>query len=232
MTRIAPFVAGLLLSGLSIAQAQDVTSPCGGSVEVRRGDTLSSIAERCDIPEGRLLAANPTLDGSGDLVIGQSVSTRSAARQAGERFWGDIKGAAGRTSEALEGVASGLNATAQDILDKNPDLRSRVEGLGARLGITDGGSPRGATLEAKPVPGQASIDVTSEGLPAGASVHVNVGPAGAASEQVAQMRTGADGTVRETVPLPDWLPAGKRVVVTLVDGDANALARAIVPAAN
>lgn len=231
MTRSFTLAAAMLVLGVSIACAQGTSSPCGDSVEIRRGDTLSAIAERCDVAEARLLAANPALEGSGDLMIGQTISTRSAARRAGERFWGDVKGAVGRTSEALDGVASGLNATAQDILDKNPDLRSRVEGLGSRLGITDSGSTRSATLEAKPVPGPNALDVIAEGLPADAIVRVNVGPAGAASEQVAEAHASAEGTVRERVSLPEWLPTGKRVVVTLADADGNVLARSFAAGA-
>ncbi|WAJ27257.1 LysM peptidoglycan-binding domain-containing protein [Antarcticirhabdus aurantiaca] len=232
MTRLATLIAAMLLSGASLASAQDVAPACGDGVEVRRGDTLSAIAERCDISEARLLASNPALEGSGDLVIGQTLSTRSAARRAGERLWGDVKDAVGQTSDALEGVASGLNATAQDILEKNPDLRSRVEGLGSRLGVTEGGAARSATVEAQSVPGQAALDLMAMGLPADAAVRVNVGPPGAASEQVGQTNATADGTVRERIPLPDWLPAGKRVVVTLADVEGNVLARSSVPAAN
>ncbi|WAJ29551.1 LysM peptidoglycan-binding domain-containing protein [Antarcticirhabdus aurantiaca] len=215
----------MLMSGVSMAYAQGVASPCGDSVEVRRGDTLSAIAERCNVSEGRLLAANPMLDGSGDLIIGQSISTRSAARQVGERLWSDVKGAVGQTSEALEGVASGLNATAQDILDKNPDLRSRVESLGSSLGVTGNGASGAPTVEVTPQPQQAAVDVMVTGLPTQSTVRINVGPAGAASQEVAEARTGADGTLRQSVPLPDWLPDGKRVVLTITDGERSVMAR-------
>lgn len=225
MTRSVILTIALFLCGAPFASAQNVASPCGDSVEVRRGDTLSALAERCEVPEGRLLAANPTLDGSSDLIIGQSISTRSAARQAGERLWGDVKGAVGQTSEALQGVASGLNGTAQDILDKNPDLRSRVESLGSSLGVSGNQATAAPTVEVTTRQGQATMDVAAAGLPTDTAVLINVGPVGAASQEVAQARTAADGTLRQNVPLPDWLPAGKRAVLTITDGERNVLVR-------
>lgn len=44
--------------------------PCGGSVTVASGDTLSAIAARCDVPLADLMAQNPTADAN-HLEIGQ-----------------------------------------------------------------------------------------------------------------------------------------------------------------
>uniref|UniRef100_UPI0035E3F4CD LysM peptidoglycan-binding domain-containing protein n=1 Tax=Microvirga soli TaxID=1854496 RepID=UPI0035E3F4CD len=37
------------------------------------GDTLSGIAERCDVPERRLMRLNPQVEGSRDLRVGMEL---------------------------------------------------------------------------------------------------------------------------------------------------------------
>lgn len=224
MRLFIPFLTLSLLASVSHGQAQDAASSCGDNVLVERGDTLSSIAERCNLSEKRILTANPDLDGSGDLVVGQMISTGSGASQTGQRLWGDLKNAAGQTSEALQGVASGLNSTAQDVLDKNPDLRSRVDSLGAKLGITDDPSSSEATVQVSKT-GSANITVAATGLPSDQAVQINMGRMGAASESVAQERTSADGSLQASVGIPDWLPKDKQAVVTITGPNQTILAR-------
>jgi LysM repeat protein len=196
MHKLLPMMAITLAASTSFLQAQDSAAPaCKSPVMVERGDTLSAIAERCDISEARILAANPRIEGSSDLVIGQRIAIDAPGKQVGNRLWDDLKSAAGQTRNALESIAKDVNSSAQEILDKNPDLRARVDGLGKTLGLTGG---------------------TSSG---------SVGVVGAASESVAQARTAADGSLRQTTPLPSWLPSGKRAVVTILDDRQTVLAR-------
>ena len=58
---------------------------CGAKAVVQRGDTLSRIAERCEISEGDLLRANPDVEGSADLRVGMELSLRSPERQLADR---------------------------------------------------------------------------------------------------------------------------------------------------
>ena len=49
-----------------------------GPVKVLPDDTVSRIASRCNVSEGALLAANPSIDGSSDLQIGATLRLRPA----------------------------------------------------------------------------------------------------------------------------------------------------------
>ncbi|BDA85371.1 hypothetical protein Sa4125_29130 [Aureimonas sp. SA4125] len=225
MHKLIPLIALTLAAGTSLGQAQDVAPTCQGNVTVERGDTLSAIAERCDLSEARILAANPSLEGSSDLVIGQRLSTETPGAQVGNRLWSGFKGAVGQTGNALESIAKGVNSSAQDILDKNPDLRSRVDSLGENLNLTGGQSSASVSVTPVSTTPEADVEVVATGLPANEAVRINVGAVGAASESVAQARTSADGTLRHVTQLPSWLPAGKQAVLTITGDSQTVLAR-------
>lgn len=222
MLKSMSLIAITLAASTSFGQAQDVAPSCQDQILVERGDTLSAIAERCDISEARILAANPRLEGSSDLVIGQVLATQSVGKQVGDNLWGSFKGAVGQTGDALEGVAKGVNSSAQEILDRNPNLRSGIDSLGATL--TGRASGR-VTLKLLPATPEADVEITATDLPANQAVRLNVGAVGAASESVREARTSADGTLTESIVLPGWLPAQKQVVVTITDEQQNVVAR-------
>ena len=73
--------------------AQSAPSPCGDAVVVARGDTLSRIAERCDVSEALLLRANPGLSGSDDLRAGQARRMDKPGHLFGRIHRDDIAGA-------------------------------------------------------------------------------------------------------------------------------------------
>lgn len=209
------------------AQAQDAARACQDTIKIERGDTISAIAERCDLSETRLLALNPGVEGSSDLVVGQRISTKTDAAGAGGQLWSDFKNAVGETSSALENVAKGINSSAQDILAKNPDLRSRIENLGSSLNMSGEGSSASVAVQIVPKTEQADIRISAKGLPSNVDVGINIGAVGSASENVARIRTGSKGTLSESVRLPGWLPRDKRLVVTITGDEHNVLARSI-----
>lgn len=226
MLKLLPLVALTLVASTPFAGAHEAGAACLGGVVIERGDTLSSIAERCDLSEARILAANPNVEGSSDLVIGQRLSVESPGSQVGTRLWSDFKGAVGQTSNALESIAKGVNSSAQDILDKNPDLRSRVNGLGETFNLTGGQSSVSLAVTEVPTTPEADVEIAATGLPANEAVSINVGAMGAASESVAQTRTSGDGSLKQVARLPAWLPSGKRGVVTVTSEAQTVLARA------
>ena len=64
----ASFVLG------TTARASEPSADCkDGTTGVKPEDSLSSIARRCGVPENSILAADPTIDGSGDLQVGATV---------------------------------------------------------------------------------------------------------------------------------------------------------------
>ncbi|GGD15564.1 LysM peptidoglycan-binding domain-containing protein [Aureimonas glaciei] len=223
MTKFLSLLAIALATTTSLAQAQDTAPACQDGVVVERGDTLSAIAERCDLSEARLLAANRGVEGSSDLVIGQKLATETTGEQVGSRLWGQFKGAVGETGNTLEGVAEGVQSSAQGILDRNPDLRSGIDSLRSRLDVT--GSSGRLAVTPLPATPEADVEIAATALPADQAVRINVGVAGAASETVAEGRTSAEGSLTQTTKLPAWLPEGKQVVVTITDAEQNVLAR-------
>ena len=122
-----PAVAGLAaLLGTSSVAAQTSPGPCGEVVTVQRGDTLSRIAERCNVTERSLIRVNPWIDGSHDLRVGMQIRTQGGAGSSGGAV--DRLGSlAGEAVDTLSGLARDVGSSAQDLLDKNPDLRQRLD---------------------------------------------------------------------------------------------------------
>jgi LysM repeat protein len=172
-------IAALALAALAAAAPAHAQSPCGEEVKVERGDTVSRIAERCNVSERGLIRLNPRIEGSRDLRVGMEIALRgsgvgaaagpgAAAGKALDRF-----GAmAGEAADSLSGFAREVGSEAQELLDKNPDLRQRLEGLGQRLqgslGSADlSGAQQGATISVsrrEAVAGE-TVEVTARGLP-------------------------------------------------------------------
>lgn len=78
---IVAVAAAIAVTGLLVAPAGRVAaqSPCGDTVTVQRGDTLSRIARICGTTVSSLLAANPTITNPNAIYPGQLLRTRQVA---------------------------------------------------------------------------------------------------------------------------------------------------------
>lgn len=225
MAQHAPFRASIALSFASMlaataAAAQVPPPPCGDVVTVQRGDTLSRIAERCDVSERSLIRLNPQIQGSGDLRVGMEIRAREGSGS-GDPL--DRLGAlAGEAAEALSGVARDLGSSAQELLDRNPDLRSRLERFGQRFGSSPAPAPDGR-VEVAPREGVAgdTVTVSARGLPRETPVVLGAGRPQAAYEVIERARTGPEGTLQTSVRIPDWAEAGDRLVIVVAGEDRN-----------
>ena len=207
-------IIAVALIATSPAWPQGVAPPCeGGAVVVQRGDTVSRLAERCGVSEGRLLAANPLVDGSDDLAVGMRLKLSrgpglvdSAGRSLGSLLE--------RGGDALSGLAQGFGSSVDDLLDKNPDLKQRLRSLGDRLNLP-GVDAMAMKAEASPLAGPigTAVTVTGVGLPKDAAVVVGAGAPRQAYEVLEQARTSPDGTLQATVRVPDWAQAGRLTFV-------------------
>ena len=110
------------------------------------------------------------------------------------------------------------NSSVQDLLDKNPDLKSRLEGVGRKIGLD--GSTTAPAAAVTPSSGAAGsvVTVTATGLPSGTSVSIDVGAAGSATETVQTVLTSSTGTLTANVAVPSWA-AGSTVVFAVRVGD-------------
>lgn len=187
-----------------MAMAQTPSPGCGDKIAVRRGDTLSSIAERCDISERRLIRLNPSIEGSRDLRVGMELQAGEDGARGSDTL-GRLGSFAGEAVDTLSDFARDLGSSAQDILDRNPDLRKRLERFDQQL-RGGGAGPGQGTVSVTPneAPVGESLTVTAQGLPPDTPVVIGIGRPQAAYEVVEQSRTGSDGGLRMDVRIPDW----------------------------
>ncbi|MCE7030682.1 LysM peptidoglycan-binding domain-containing protein [Jiella avicenniae] len=209
------FALSGLIFAASTASAQ-TTEPCGREVEVRAGDTLSSIASRCAVTEGLILRANPRIDGSADLRVGQAVSLtgpmdelKSMATSAGQGL-----------SQAAENVGSQVKSSVQGFLSDNPQLQSNIRDLGTRLGLSEGQQPAEVSLDpASPAPG-STVTISATGLPEDQPVIIGGGSPGAAFAQLDEARTTPEGTLQAAVKLPAEI-SGDRYLISVRGEDGS-----------
>lgn len=215
-TTVLALLAGtrLLTGGHVFAQEADCRD---GKVQVRPDDTLSLIASRCDVSEGALLAANPSIDGSADLQVGATLSLQPAASQS-QRLGERLNHFAREANDALGRVAGQVGSSAQDLLDKNPDLKSRLERLGQRIGLIDGGSAPSLTIAPDRGPVGSTVTLMATGLPKGRPFKIGVGAPNKAFRVLQDTRSSDQGTLDTTVQVPER-DSSTRVVFTLRGGD-------------
>ncbi len=208
----------LALLGSTPVWAQP-SSPCGDATKVSRSDTISSIAARCETTEAAILRANPAVEGSDDLRVGRELRlTASTAQPTTERL-GSLAREAG---SALSGMAQDLTSSVDNLLDKNPDLRQRLGGIGDRISSTNVDVSK---AEVSLAPGNGTVGTTvtvsAKGLPADTAVVIGGGAPRTAYEALQQARTSADGTLQATVRVPDWSTGQERFVVTVAAEEAE-----------
>jgi hypothetical protein len=108
------------------------------------------------------------------------------------------------------------------LLDKNPDLRQRLGGIGDRIKSSNVDVSKAEILVA---PGNGTVGTTVtvsvKGLPADTAVVIGGGAPRTAYEVLQQARTSADGTLQATVRIPDWSTGQERFVVTFAAEEAE-----------
>lgn len=216
--------ACLLLPGAASAQSAPPL-PCGNTVMVARGDTLSRIAERCDVSEAVLLRANPGISGSDDLRAGLELRLWRDDPDLSARFdraVGSVGAFASRAGNALNDLAGEAGTSVDDLLTRNPDLHSRLRHLGDRLGLADA-SAASASIAPASGPSGTLVTISALGLPADMPVVVGAGARRSAYEVLDRARTSGTGTVLATVPVPAWA-AGAGPLVFVVASPERGLA--------
>ena len=196
------------------------SSPCSASVIVQRGDTISSIASRCDVSEATLLASNPSVQSSGDLMVGGALRTRSA--DGGQRVGMALNSLANNAGNAVSALADRVGSSAQGLLDRNPDLKTRLQGLGDQVGLTDRDSDRSVAVAPRSGPPGSTVTVTATGLAKGQRMTIGAGAPGTAVEAIHDARTSDEGTLSANVRVPDAADPGKQLVFVVI-GASNAI---------
>jgi LysM repeat protein len=195
-------------------------------VTVQRADTLSRIAERCSVSEGRLLRANPRIQGSDDLRAGMELKLPAAGDL---QLGGALRSFAQEAGDALSGLAREFGSSVEDLLNKNPDLQQRLRGVGDRLNIpgVDAGQAQ-VTLSSESGATGSAVTVSATGLPKNAAVVIGAGPPRQAYDVLDRARTTVDGTLQATVLVPEWADIGKPLVFVIAATDGEWTARSPV----
>jgi LysM domain-containing protein len=202
-----------------VAEAAEAPpSPCGDTTVVRRGDTLSSIALRCEVSEGALLGANPGIQGSGDLRVGDTIrvqESEGAAQRVGTRLNSFVRDA----NQAIGQLADKVGSSVQDLLDKNPDLKSRLDRLGHQMGLTEGPAPATVSVAPQSGPAGSPVKITASGLPKDSPVAIGAGPPGSAYEILGRGHSSAAGALGAELQVPEWADPGSVLVFVITNGE-------------
>ena len=212
-----PIAIIAVAAGLIGSVAAQAKTSCGDTTPVLRGDTLSSIAERCDISEGNLLQANPNIDGSGDLRVGAEVKTITRANRTGDR----LRSLAHGVSNGISRLASEVGSSVDDLLDKNPDLKHRLGSVGDKL--AGEAATRKMKLTMTPLQGPAggSVHLSASGLPANAALAIGAGRPGQSYTVLDHAKASADGTVSAKLDVPTWATAKQDLVFVVAADDGD-----------
>ena len=206
-------------------RAADPSAECkGGTTVVKPEDSLSSIARRCGVPENSILAANPTIDGSGDLQVGATVHVQPQ-EGLGERAGRNLDVLVTRATDALGRFAHEVNSSVQDLLDKNPDLRARLEKIKNELGLSRNAHPAVLSVTPQSGPAGAKVSVEAVNLPKDTPVTLGVGVAGAPYTKLQDARTSSTGTLALQAEVPATANPGSDLVFVIRKKDGPIEAR-------
>jgi hypothetical protein len=210
----------VLTCTFALPAVAQVPPGCGDKIAVMRGDTLSSIADRCDVTERTLIRLNPNVDGSRDLRVGMELQTRDKAGSGASSALGQLGALAGEAADTVSGVARELGSSVKDFMDKNPEVRQRLERFDRQLRGSESNSVQG-TLSVSPMQGAVgdALTVTAQGLPPNTPVIIGAGRPQAAYEVIDQARTGSDGTLQTSIWIPDWAMDNRLAVVVAAQND-------------
>ena len=219
---------------ISVIVVEPATAECGKQVEIRAGETLSGLAERCNITETRILDLNPNIEGSKDLRAGMMLNLAAPSaseasertRSAGDSLMGRLKSYAEDAGETLESGAETLKQSVERFVAQNPDLHQRVRRLGQRLNIP-GLEKADAQISLSVRTGTPGTPITLSaiGLPRNQRVEIAGGAPGTEFQILESARTSSDGTLQATVLLPQWADPQRDFIFVIASPQIDVAAR-------
>ena len=223
MRRKSPCLLMLvLLGGSALATGAEGATSCDGAVVIQRNDTLSSIASRCDVSEASLLNANPSVQGSGDLQVGATLHVKPGT-DAGGGVGATVRSFSRRAGDTVGTLASDVGSSVQDLLDKNPDLKARLDKVGNAVGLTgDQPAAMATVLPRSGLPG-STVTIAANGLQPSSPVSIGAGAPGAAYSVIGHAQSTANGTLETRVTVPNDAASGSGVVFSIATGGGVAV---------
>jgi len=228
-------VAVIALSlAMTIGLAAPAHAACGNEVQVREGETLSSLAQRCDVTESRILDLKPGIEGSKDLKAGMTLNLTAPsakdiaakAREAADSLFARLKSYAKEAGQSIEGAAETATQSIEDFVQRNPDLHQRVRKLGQRLNIP-GMEKAEAQISLSLRTGAPGTPVTLSaiGLPPNQRVDIAGGAPEGDYRVIESALTSAEGTLQVTVRLPLWADPQRDFIFVIASSDIDVAAR-------
>lgn len=209
----SPLFAAALCSAITLGPAAAADSQCGNEAQVRQGESLSALAERCNVTEARILDLNPKVQGSKDLQAGMLLKlaapsaddAATEAREAAGSLFGRLKSYAQDAGQSIEGAAETITQSVDNFVKQNPDLHLRVRKLGHSLSIPgmERVEAQVALSRRKGVP-ETPVTLSAIGLPTTQRVDIAGGEPGGDYKILDSALTSAEGTLQVTLVLPRW----------------------------
>jgi len=206
----------VLLAGSALATGAAEATSCEGTVAIQRNDMLSSIASRCGVSEASLLSANSSVQGSGDLQVGATLHVRPGT-DAGNGVGATVRSFSRKAGDTVGTLASDVGSSVQDLLDKNPDLKARLDKVGNAVGLTGDQPAAMATVLPRSGPPGSTVTITANGLQPSSPVSIGAGAPGAAYSVIGHTQSTADGAVESKVTVPNDA-SGSGIVFSIVTG--------------
>jgi len=207
--------AAALTAGAGIAQAQ---SACGASYDIRPGDTLYAVSQRCEVGLTRIMSLNADVNPR-SLEVGQEIRLVAQAETAPETDTPGRDASDGyrvEPGDTMLSIAQAAGVTLLELLEANGDLDPDALPVGEFLDLPDAGETS-ATIRLSRDSGLPGGEVTLNARNLRPDDWVTVGVGLAASEWSAidQARVAGDGELSATVPVPDWAEPGQSLVYVI-----------------
>jgi hypothetical protein len=217
--RVSLLGAALIAVSVPGAMAQ---SSCGVTTKAGAGETLTAIAERCNVSVTALREANPALQDN--VAEGTDVAIPTASADAAAADGSDILGRAGEllrdAGKEIEEAAKAAGESVSDYVNSNPNIGRDIREFGERYGLpgfAPASADAGAGITLTPAAPKAGeeITITVSGLRAETEAEIGLGPSRTDYEVVTKATTDAAGRLETKLTLPDWVSASESIVIVV-----------------
>jgi LysM repeat protein len=218
LSRLAAIGAAalLLLGAPAAALGQTPEPPCEARYVAQEGDTLHSIARRCDVAMAEIVERNPGLGDPPVIEPGTEIElgapaedTKAAARM--ETYAVEV-------GDSLQSIARDLGVSIVELMAANPEVDPTALSIGEELAVP--GDRPAATVSLIPESGPPGelIALSVGQLRPNDWVTIGVGRQAWEWQPVRDVQVSEDGELSAQVAVPDWAEPGQRLVF-LVDTD-------------
>ena len=209
-------IAVLLLAGQMVSPvAAGVEGVCGDTYTVVRGDTLSKIAQKCQVSYDTILKANPEIKNINLIYAGQVIRLKAdTSIPVTGGTYVVVKG------DYLSKIAKAYGTTVAELLRVNPQIKNASliyvgQVINLPTGTTTGGGTTGTNISLSVItakPGGA-VTVKVWGFPANADIDLRIGIQNAAYTAVVDGKTDAKGEATVAITIPASAKAAEKWVV-------------------